>query len=1262
MSKKRKRQSFADEMNRVQMKFLSPVFFCSHLKEALENMKRFVFVLMNEYRIWGIRRALEALEKDWPGAAAGSVYPVKEVNDDPVLEEKLLEEAGEADMAFIAGHGSIQNLHIFSRLWREVEGKKPVFFTSTVSEEMGELLPLSGMDPETHALLDSYCQSGRREDLEQMVLCALNRCFGGNYPLKEPCPPSGTGIFTREGLLDPEAEEDYKARMSREKRPVIGVIIHEYHVRTGNTGHVTALMEAIEKRGCVPFALSDSFAENHEKKTGILYRMEKAWRREDGSPIPCALAVTYGFSLTTLSGKVYETAHPPESVFEDWGLPVIQGLTTYFSEEEYRRDIRGLDLVSLPICVYQPEFDGQLISVPFAVTEESADGRKVCRPLPDRTDRFAELACRWGQLRTKPLSEKKIAIIFHNMPPRNDTIGSAHALDAPESVFRIITALTKKGFKIDRPFTDSAGIIQNIRQAVTNDSDWLSPKEALHRAAATVSAEQYQIWFDRLGREVQKQMVKSWGPPPGTVMQTEGKIIIPGMINGNLFIGLQPLRSSPEKAEELYHSTDSTPPHSYLAFYRWIDEIFKADAVLHVGTHGTLEWLPGKEVGLSGDSYGDICIGGIPHLYIYNISILGEGIQAKRRSYACIADHMIPSMDEADAYGELAEVDEAIDEYFHAKQAREAQVPELLNRIFTLAEALNLTLDLGKSRQELEADPEKGVLEIHEWVSRLKTSMVRDGLHIFGEPPKGPQFDNLVRSLTWTANGDVPGIRDAILLAQGSDPNLLPGEAVKISRRLFDRLSGSGYDPHTVPEIISRESFTGDTRPLKKVLEFACNEIVPKVRRTTEEMDLLLDGFQGKFVPPLPGGSPSRGNVHILPTGRNFYSIDPSAIPARSAWAVGQKLAKQAISAYKAERKEEWPESMAIVVYSDECMKTHGEDIAEVLALMGVKPVYLGNSSRVVGVEPIPLEKLGHPRIDVVLRISGLFRDTFPNVLDLIEKAVLCVVNLPESPEENFVRKHTFQEMEELTAKGVSAADASARATLRVFGCPPGTYGAGVNKVIHSRNWNSQEDLSRVYTLWSAHGYSSRFHGQALPELFTSRLSTVGTVIKNESSVEIDMLDADDFYCYHGGLMASVRSGSGKKPVAIAGKTADPSRPETISVEKELARVMRSRILNPKWLEGLKRHGYKGAQEISTMFDTFFGWDATAQVGENWMYDAMVHHFLLDPETRKWMEAVNDAAVRALCERFLEAAQRGMWQADPEDLEKVREIYVELED
>lgn len=1240
-------------------------------------MLHFVFVLMNEYRLWTAQQALSHLEEAFPGCFSVSLFAAKDADRSADATQALFRAAAEADMVFLAAHGSVQTLSCFSKLWDKIKDRCPIYFTSTNADEMAELLPQLHLDPSQYALLDSYYQAGSTQDMQMLMLCAANLCFGSEYELLPPIPVRSRGIYWQGELIPGGNEARFKAEMEQQAKPVIGVLIHDYFWKTRNLRHIDALLEAIEKRGCVPYPLVDSFSSDPAYKSGMPELMERFFRRADGSAIPSALAVTYGFSMTTLAGRVFQAGQPPKSVFESWNLPTIQGLTTYLSEEEYLHDMRGLDLVSLPICVYQPEFDGQITAVPFAVTAVSADGKKYSKPLPDRVDRYAEMLCRWAGLSRIPMSQKRIAIVLHNMPPREDTIGSAHGLDTPASVHLLIRALQEKGVVIERPYADGADLIAHLRQSVTNDNRWRDEAQ-FNAAPAVVPGDLYQSWFQHLSPAVRQDMTQHLGSPPGTAMTWNGNILLPGVINGNLFLGLQPLRSTPEQEETLYHSTDTTPPHSYLAFYRWIDQVFRADAVIHVGTHGTLEWLPGKEVGLSGDCFPDICIGSIPHLYIYNIDIIGEGIQAKRRSFACILDHLIPSMDESDAYGELEVLDEAIDEYYHAKQAGTAQTELLAQRVFQLAQQQNVTDDLQTDMAALSADADAGVAGIHQWISRIKASMVRDGLHIFGQAPEGARLDNLARALVRIPNGNIPALQESILIAMGYDPEQLLAapttvyadgrtalrlqeQALQISRRIFQHLSQGHYTADCIEEILRQEAFPGSIAPLRQVLAFVCTDVIPKLRQTTEETDDLLSALEGRFVPPLPGGSPSRGNVHILPTGRNFYAIDPSAIPSRAAWQIGQKLADQAIAAYRTEHDGDYPQSMAIVVYSDACMKTHGEDIAEVFTLMGVRPVYLGQSNKVIDVEPIPLEQLGRPRIDAVLRISGLFRDTFPNLITLVERAVLCISALEETHQQNFIKKHTDAQIESLVAQGLDHNDAVDQATLRVFGCPPGGYGAGVAKAIHSRNWKSWEDLSKVYTLWSSHAYSSRFHGEAMPQLFRSQLASVGVTIKNQSDVELDMLDSDDFFAYHGGLVACVRDCSGQKPVAVAGLTADPRRPETNKIETELARVMRSRILNPKWLEGLKRHGYKGAQEISTTFDTFFGWDATTEIAQNWMYDSFAQKFLLDDATRQWMQQVNDASVFQMAERMLEANKRGMWQASAEMLQAIQTIYMNAE-
>ena len=439
-----------------------------------------------------------------------------------------------------------------------------------------------------------------------------------------------------------------------------------------------------------------------------------------------------------------------------------------------------------------------------------------------------------------------------------------------------------------------------------------------------------------------------------------------------------------------------------------------------------------------------------------------------------------------------------------------------------------------------------------------------------------------------------------------------------------------------------------------------CEVVKDKMDHISDEMGNLIGGTNGHFVPTALGGNPTRGNVSILPTGRNYYASDPTQIPSRVAWEIGGKLAKQMLAQYDAQEGG-LPESIAMVVWAGNTLKTCGEDFAECLHLMGVRPVYLGQTTHVLGVEPIPLGELGRPRLDVTLRISGLFRDMYPNLIRLMDQAVTSVAALDEPEEMNYIKKHIREDMEKLTAEGIPEDKALDQSYIRVYGCAPGCYGTAVSHVIDSKQWNDFRDLAQVFETWSSYGYTERAHGERHAEAFRRRMSTVRVTIKNESTAEYDMLDSDDFYGYHGGLVACVRANSGQKPMSVTGHTDNPDRPVTRDIDKEMARIVRTKVLNPKWLNGLKRHGFKGAQEIAAAVDSFFGWDATAETGEDWMYQSMAETFLFNEETRRWMEEANRWSVHSVSERLLEANQRGMWNTDEETLRRLRSIYMQAE-
>jgi cobaltochelatase CobN len=446
----------------------------------------------------------------------------------------------------------------------------------------------------------------------------------------------------------------------------------------------------------------------------------------------------------------------------------------------------------------------------------------------------------------------------------------------------------------------------------------------------------------------------------------------------------------------------------------------------------------------------------------------------------------------------------------------------------------------------------------------------------------------------------------------------------------------------------------------EKALTYIADTLVPNIRRCAEEIDYAFTGLRGGFVPPGPSGAPTRGQADILPTGRNFYSVDPNKIPTPAAWEVGVRLGDALIERYLQDSGR-YPDNIGILVYGTTTMRTRGDDIAEIYYLMGLRPVWAKGSGNVTGLEVIALSDLGRPRLDVTPRISGFFRDSFPNLVARIDEAVHMVAALNEPPESNFLRRNVVKDLEAYRRQGLDEEDAFREATFRVFGCPPGTYGAGVAELVESKNWETQEDLGNNYIRYSSHAYGRDSYGQQKPEVYRRHLARMDVTVKNEDSREYDMMSCTDYYNYYGGMIVAAKTVRGSLPFAVMGDSADPKRVRMRTTAEEAKHVLRARLVNPKWLAGMQRHGYKGAGDISHMMDVVLGWDATAEVIDDWMYAKIAGAYALDPEMKEWMKAVNPFALQNILDKLLEAIGRGLWQADEEMTQQLRDAYLEME-
>lgn len=1174
-----------------------------------------------------------------------------------------------ADFILLFSHGSITFFRQFERFWQTFAAEKPIFFHSTMEDEVEEMTEKFTISHKDYRAIYKYMAARDVENIYRLAHYIAHHFGGMDTEVQEPFMPAWEGIY-----------KDIDVTKKSKETRIIGLLFHQRQIALNDLQHIDALIHEIERAGSRCIAVYCTLAADMETgEKGVFASIEKYFRNAN-SFIPDVIINLLGYSLGIFDGEgaLFATEKPSAQPLKRIGIPIIQAYTTYFNYDQWKTSVQGLDAFSLISSIYYPEFDGQMDGYPIGCMYYcEAEKCYKSQPLHEGISVVARLAQHWANLRHKPDEEKKVAIIFHNMPPRNDMIGCAAGLDSPASVFNLVESLRAMGVSFQNRYKDGDEIISRVIEGLSNDTSWLSTKEILKRAPAFWETADYKKLYQHLEQETRKSIEKHWGEAPGTFKVLGEKIPIPGILDRHLYIGLQPPRGYEEHADEAYHSTDIACPHYYVAFYKWLKYDFQADVVIHIGTHGTLEWLPGKEKGLSKACLPLVCIDDIPHLYLYHTTVIGEGIQAKRRSAAVLLNHLEPTSVESGTYGKLSEIDQRIHKYLSAP-IPERQKKELAEQILLQAEKMELLKDIGVDSID-HADIDAIIYKLHAWLGIIKQSQVKDGLHIYGEAPTEERLLNFLRVLVRTSNGETPSITEALadymhlsypilkkepnhVWEDGKTSIMLMDEITEMAKKLVVKIGKEGFRPLSKTEITEvLGPCAGTSESIEKVVAFIANVVYPKVIRTDKEIAEFEDGMGGLFVSAGKGGSPSRGNIEILPTGNNMYAIDPSEVPSRAAYKTGKEMGEQLLQRYL-DDSGTYPESVAIVLYSGDQMRSYGEDIGEILWLMGLKPKWLGNNSdKVLGVEIVPITKLGRPRIDVVSRISGLLRDTFPSIINLLDEAVKAVITLDEKDEENFIKKHYNEDLASLLQKGIHPDTAKQEAGIRVFGCPPGTYGGGVDILVEAKNWRTDDDLATAAITWGAHAYSKDVHGAVSKDNFRRQLAKVDVTVKNDTTIDFDLFDVDDEFIYHGGLIAAVKQCSGKRPASFYGNSSDPEFVSLNSLKEESARVMRARLLNPIWIDGLKRHSYKGAQDVAYNMDNIFGWDATADIVEDWNYEELAKHFLGNEENKKWLEDANPWALREIAEKLLEAYQRGMWNAKEDTLDMVQNIYLETE-
>ena len=1018
-------------------------------------------------------------------------------------------------------------------------------------------------------------------------------------------------------------------------KPHIAIVFYRSVIEGGQTAPIDALIAALERQ---QITVSAHYIASLKDKASASH-LAAAWVNAPPDVIINATAFAVG-----------DAAADPLAAHD---CPVLQVTLAGSSEQHWIDSAAGLAAKDLAMSVVLPELDGRIYG---GVISFKADQlwheRTQCRivtykPVPDRVEDVAGLANNWARLRHRPASDKRVAIILANYPDKDGRIANGVGYDTPASTIEILKALTAHGYATtDVPDNGNALIeaLQGIRAASTP-------------AMARLHFDDYKKHFADLPDMVRAQVTKQWGAPESDPHARDGTFPLELMLLGNVAVGIQPARGYGIDPKSTYHDPALVPPHFYLATYFWLRHHFKAEAIIHNGKHGNLEWLPGKSVGLSSHCYPSAIIGTLPQLYPFIVNDPGEGTAAKRRTSAAIIDHLTPPLTRAETYGPLKDLEALVDEYYLASGLDQRRLKVLKERILDLTRFHKLDHDAG-----FTGDDDSDLTRLDTFLCDLKEAQIRDGLHILGQSPSGQQETDLLVALTRVPRAQGDGSNASLIRALAKDFNLgfdpltcafaepwkgprpqqlqdMSHEPWRTQGDTVERLEIFAQQLISSPNDADRQH--GET---SRVMDFIETTLRPTLAACgTSEINALISGLNGKRIAPGPSGAPTRGRLDVLPTGRNFYSIDNRTLPTPAAWNLGRASADEVLKRHMQDHGLHL-RSIALSAWGTSNMRTGGDDLAQALWFMGAKPVWDSSSWRVTGYEIVPLAALGRPRVDVTLRISGFFRDAFPQQIELLDQVTRAVAKLDEPDEDNPLATKVRAEAQMLASGGVDSQQAFTLAARRIYGAKPGAYGAGLQALIDEGVWSTRADLAAAFITWGAYAYGTGTDGVADEAQFKRRLASIEAVIHNQDNREHDLLDSDDYYQFEGGLSAAVESASGRKPVSYHNDHSRPERPVVRTLDEEIARVVRSRVVNPKWIAGVKRHGYKGAFEIAATVDYMFAFAATADAVKSHHFDLAYDAYLADLDTREFIAENNPAALKEIAARLSEAITRGLWQ------------------
>ncbi|MCF3933184.1 cobaltochelatase subunit CobN [Acuticoccus sp. M5D2P5] len=1047
----------------------------------------------------------------------------------------------------------------------------------------------------------AYCREGGPHNRDRSL--AFLRSFVVDAPLPPPASAvPAAGLYARGTVLPDAAGLDVFPDGAR-----VGLVFYRSHLMDGLIGGIDALVEGLAAAGLRPVPIFASSLKDEVAAAVIRSLLE-----ETGADVV----------LTTMAFS----AGGAGSALDDHRRFVIEVVQASSDIAAWEESAAGLGVRDLTMSVVTPEFDGRVLSRAFAFKQRAErDEATGAFPVdfaavPDRVRFVAALAAAHTRLVATEAGDKRVALVLANYPGKDGRIANGVGFDTPASTVNVLAALEKAGYDVAGAPRDGAGLMERLLAGRADPP-------------ARLSLATYKAWFARLPGAAREAVETAWGAVEDDPMVRHEAIAIPAHRFGNALVAIQPTRAYERDPKATYHDPALVPTHAYLAFYLYLRETFGAHAVIHMGKHGNMEWLPGKAVGLSETCWPEIAFGPMPHLYPFIVNDPGEGTQAKRRAQAVIVDHLTPAMTRAESHGRALELETLIDEYALARALDPKRAERLAGDILEVAErhgfAADLALDL--------ADRDAAIAELDAHICDLKEMQIRDGLHILGESPAGTQRRDLLAAIARAPRGGGPA-DGSLLRAIAADFGLGfdPLDAAMAETWTGPRpkpLDHAETPWRTVGDTVERleahaalllegEVEPGETaRPILAAMETIGADLD---RSGPAEIAALLGGLAGRFTPPGPSGAPTRGRPDVLPTGRNFFAVDIRGIPTRAAWAIGSAAAERVVERYVMEEGD-WPRSIVLTCWGTANMRTGGDDIAQALALIGAEPVWDG--ARLTGFTVRSLSELARPRVDVTLRVSGFFRDAFPEQIALFDSAARAVAERDEPDDQNPVRAR-FRE---------------SGGEISVFGAMPGAYGAGLQALIDTGAWEGRADLAEAFVAWGRYAYGKGRAGDVAEDALRQRLSGIDAVVQAQDNREHDILDSDDYYQFEGGLAAAVEAASGRAPVSLHVDTSRAERPVARTLAEEIARVVRGRAANPKWIAGVMRHGYKGAFEIAATVDYLFAFAATTNAVADHHFDQVYEAYLEDEAVAAFLAEANRPALEEIRARFAEAIERGLW-------------------